>query len=310
MDGVNVRDLKNLVRLGVHKYDSNARLLSPDPSQADRSVALHWEGSKILSTTRAEALAAGALNKVERAATKGVAMKEGVATATRWMPGNRFRRDLEKLVSLAAQEAKDTAAHIELDAKRQAVLSARTAGKDELTPRQRLQRLKTAQIAIFRRQAEERRNRTATENAAESVVRSDAVAEAREDERDSTKTARLEMKVRRANRVADIERREGELGEEREREKQRRQRDVKRAKNREQRRRIDRARQAATRTESNLFTTNASELLRHVRRHSSLCNKARESEGMRKWVKEQRVHKDDMRRRLLERVKELQDQKR
>lgn len=315
LDGVSASDLKHLGRLGIHKYDPIARPLwpgnplGPDPSQAD-SAAPHWEGSKNLSPTRASALAAEALDKVARAAATGVAARDGVATATTWVPGNRFRRDLEKLVSLAAQEAKDAAAQIELDTKRRAVLSARSEGQDELTPRQRLQRLKAAEMAIFRREVDEQRHRTAAENAAEDIMRSNAVAEAREDERDSAETARLEVKVRRANQVADIKRRERELREEREREEQRRQGDVKRAKNRQRRRRTDRARQAASRAESNAFSTNASELIRHVRKHTSVCRKTQETEGMRKWVKDQKAHKDEMRQRLLERVKELQEHKR
>lgn len=311
--GVFAGDLDRLQAREVHKYDPEARPLSrgdtlgPSPAQLHPSIP-RWEGSTNLSPTRNGSGVVGAVDEV----AKAVAVKDGVTMATTWVPGNRFRRDLEKLVSMAAQEAQDAVVREELELKRQAVLLAKGGGtnKDDLTPRQRLERVKAAEIAIFRREVAEQREMTAAENAAQQCARSNAVLEAREHARDSAETARLGMQVMRANQIADNKLREDELEEEREREQAKRQGDVEMAKYRERRRRRARAKQMATRDASNAFTANASELIRHVRKHTSACYKAQVSEGMKQWVIGQKKHKDEMRRRLLERVKELQKRKR
>ncbi|CAN0537052.1 unnamed protein product, partial [Ectocarpus sp. 12 AP-2014] len=77
---------------------ADPRAMGPSPPR--------WAGSQTMAAARtAGGLAARALEKVARAA---VAADAAAATST-WVPGNRFRVGLEKLVQMAAHEAQDAA---------------------------------------------------------------------------------------------------------------------------------------------------------------------------------------------------------
>lgn len=270
----------------------------------------HWTSSENMSTSRAGELAGRTVNNVARAARGGAAKAGEAIPATTWVPGNRFRRDLEKLVYLKAREAQETLEQNELDEKRKNVLQARSGEREEPSPRDRLERLKAAEIAAFRREASERRTRVVEAKVADAAVRSSAVTEARENARENAEWARLEMEVSKSTQARDRLEREVERGEERLREEERRQGDIDAARARVQQRQADRTRQAVSRAESNSFMTNASELVRRVRKHTAVYYKTQDARGMRKWVKGQKASNDETRRRLLKRVQELQTQKR
>lgn len=315
LEGLHASEVERLGSLTVRKHDpelaptSVGNALLQEAPRADPS-APRWTGSKTISTGRAGGLAAGVLNKMARAVAVGAAVGDGLVAASTWVPGNRFRRDLEKLVSLAAQQAHDAAERKELDARKQVVLHTRNGERGEPSPRERLGRLKAAEMAIFRREVEEIRARATAERSAEDFVRSNTVAGARANERESAEFVRADTGARRAKQIVDITRRQMGVEGVRRRETEKRGGDVETAKLRERQRRAGRARQAHLRAESSTFAASASELMRHVRKHTTMCHKAQHAGRMRKWVKGQKAYEEEMRRRLLERVKELQEQKR
>lgn len=274
-------------------------VLAPSPPR--------WASSQTMAAVRsAGGLAAEAMEKVARAA----AAADEAATASTWVPGNRFRMGLEKLVRLDAHELKDAAEKAGLSARRDTVSRARRGERAEPSPRDRLERLKAAEADIFRRESDEINHRAAFEKAIhDHELRVNAV-EAREYARESRKHVAETLEAGLASKMADIGRREGEAEAERRRSLEKRQADVQAAKAKAAKRREDRAKQALSLAESRTFTANASQLARHVRKHASMSYKAQNARGMRQWVKGQRLHKEDMRRRMLRRVQELQEQKR
>eukprot|EP00903_Cladosiphon_okamuranus_P010060 g9535.t1 len=274
-------------------------VLAPSPPR--------WASSQTMAAARsAGGLAAEAMEKVARAA----AAADEAASASTWVPGNRFRMGLERLVRLDAHELQEATEKARLSARRDTVSRARQAERAESSPRDRLERLKAAEADIFRRESDEINHRAAFEKAIhERELRVNAV-EAREYMLKSRKHVAETLETRRANKMADSRRREGEAEAERRRSLEKRQADVHLAKARAAKRREDRAKQALSLAESRTFTANASQLARHVGKHASMAYKAQHARGVRQWVKGQRLHKEEMRRRMLRRVQELQEQKR
>lgn len=278
---------------------SGRGVLAPSPPR--------WASSQTMAAARtAGTLAAEAMAKVARAA----AAADEAATASTWVPGNRFRMGLERLVHQNAHELQDAAERAGLSARRDTVSRARQAERAEPSPRERLERLKAAETAIFRRESDEIYHRAAFEKAIhDHELRLNAV-EAREHARGSRKHVAEALETELAIKMADARRRESEAEEERRRSLERREADVEAAKTRAAKRRDGRTKQALSLAESRVFAANASQLARHVGKHASTSYKAQTARGMRQWVKGQRLHKEDMRRRMLRRVQELQEQKR
>lgn len=275
------------------------RMASPAPPR--------WAGSQTMSAARtAGVLAAGALEKVARAA----AAADKAASASTWVPGNRFKVGLEKLVRMAAHDAQDAAEKEELSARRDAVARARQEERAEPSPRDRLERLKAAEIAIFRRGSDEIKGRAALERAMHVHELKASAAEAKEYMRNGRRLAAKVLEDQLANQISGIKKREREVYGERQRKMDMRDADVEAAKARAARRREGRAKQATCVAESNAFTANASQLARHVGKFTTTSHKAQNARGMRRWVKDQKVHKEDMRIRMLKRVQELQEEKR
>lgn len=274
-------------------------VLAPSPPR--------WASSQTTAAApTAGGLAAEAMEKVARAA----AAADEAATASTWVPGNRFRMGLEKLVHLAAHELQDTAEKAELSARRNAVSRARRAEHAEPSPRDRLEGLKAAEAAIFRNESDEINDRAALEKAIhDHELRMNAV-EARGYQRESRRYVTEALEAELANKMADSRRRESEVERERHRKLEKRQADVQAAKARVTKRREGRTNQALRLEQSRVFTANVSQLAWHVGKHASMSYKAQNARGMRQWVTGQKLHKEDMRRRMLRRVQELQEQKR
>lgn len=295
--------------LGRFNGLSGRVLLRPESPVArmETSLVPRWAGSYTISTARnAEGLAAEALEKVARVAA---AADEAVATRT-WVPGNRFKRNLEKLVHLAAFESQNAAEDRELTARREAVVRTKIVEHAEPTPRDRLERLKAAEVAIFRREADERRCKAALDNALDRANRVANAAEAKECMRDSKELTDSCAKARRIRQIAESKQREDEVKHEHDVSLEKRNVDVQIAKARAFERRASREKQALCRAESNTFTANASQIARHVGKYSTISSKANAIGNKRRWVKGQQVHKEEMRRRMLKRVEELQETKR
>lgn len=309
---VAVGDLEHFTGVGGRGLTPGLRSRSPgSPGRHDGgrrgTPPPRWAGSQTMAAARTGGQkTASVLEAVEKAA----AAADEAATASPWVPGNRFRRDLEKLVSLAARESRDVAAEKGLSARRDIVTRARNTEHLEPTPRDRLERLKAAEVAVFRRESDELKRKEAVEKAVEVVERACNIAEAREFAREGATRTKSCMEARRSKNVSDARRREEEVEEERLREEERRQADVRVAKERASQRRAERAKQALCRAESNAFTANASELTRHLGKHVTTCRKAQSAGGLRRWVQGQKADKDELRRRMLKRVQELQEQKR
>lgn len=278
---------------------SGRGVLAPSPPR--------WASSQTMAAARtAGGLAAEAMEKVARAA----AAADEAATASTWVPGNRFRMGLEKLVHLAAHELQDATEKAGLSARRDTVSRARHAEHAEPSPRDRLERLKAAEAAIFRRESDEINDRAAFEKAIHNHELKINAVEAREYVRESRRHAVEALEAELSNKVADSKRRESEVEVERRRSLEKRQADVQAAKARATKRREGRTNQALSLAESRAFTENASQLARYVGKHASVSHKAQNARGMRQWVKGQKLHKEDMRRRMLRRVQNLQEQKR
>lgn len=278
---------------------ADPRVMGPSPPR--------WAGSQTMAAARtAGGLAARALEKVARAA---VAADAAAATST-WVPGNRFRVGLEKLVQTAAHEAQDAAKEVELSARRDTVSRARQTERIEPSPRDRVEKLKAAEVAIFRRETDEINRRAALERAIHDHELQVNAAEAREYMRDGKRLTAESMKADLDNQKCIIKKRESDVEEERQRNLDKRNADVHFAKDRVAQRRKDRAKQELRRAESNTFTANASQLARHVCKHAAVSHKAQKARGIRRWAKENKNHEQDGRRRMLRRVQELQEQKR
>lgn len=312
VEGIALGDLESFRGVGGRGLTPGLRSRSPgSPPNRDgvrRSTpSPRWAGSQTVAAARAGGQKTTWALEV---AEKATAAADEAATATPWVPGNRFRRDLERLVSLAARESRGAAVEKELSARRDIVMRARNTEHLEPTPRDRLERLKAAEVAVFRRESDELRHKAAVEKAVETVERSSNVAEAREFARGGAKLTKSCMEARRSKHVSDARRWEEEVEEERLREEERQQGDVRMAKVRASQRRAERVKQALCRAESSAFTANASELSRHLGKHATKCRKAQSAGGMQRWIKGEKAHKDEMRRRMLRRVQELQEQKR
>ncbi|CAN0006826.1 unnamed protein product [Ectocarpus sp. 12 AP-2014] len=278
---------------------ADPRAMGPSPPR--------WAGSQTMAAARtAGGVAERALEKVARAA---VAADAAAATST-WVPGNRFRVGLEKLVQMAAHEAQDAAKEVELSARRDTVSRARQTERIEPSPRCRVEKLKAAEVAIFRREADEISRGAALERAIHDHELKVNAAEAREYMRDGKRLMAESVKADLENQKCIIKKRESDVEEERQRNLDKRNADVDSAKARVAQRRKDRAKQELRRAESNTFTANASQLARHVCKHAAVSYRAQNTRGMRRWAKGNKNHEEDGRRRMLRRVQELQEQKR
>ncbi|CAM9902934.1 unnamed protein product [Ectocarpus sp. 6 AP-2014] len=278
---------------------ADPRAMGPSPPR--------WAGSQTMAAARtAGGLAARALEKVARAA---VAADAAAATST-WVPGNRFRVGLEKLVQMAAHEAQDAAKEVELSARRDTVSRARQTERIEPSPRDRVEKLKAAEVAIFRREADEINRRATLERAIHDHELKVNAAEAREYMRDGKRLTAESVKADLENQKCIIKKRESDVEEERQRNLDKRNADVDSAKARVAQRRKDRAKQELRRAESNAFTANASQLARHVCKHAAVSYRAQNTRGMRRWAKGNKNDEEDGRRRMLRRVQELQEQNR
>lgn len=311
-DGIAISELNRFKGLDGHEFDTKLRPRSPgSPVGRDRERMAppppRWAGSQAVTTARRAGVpAAGTLDKAAKTAT---AADEAVAAST-WVPGNRFRRDLEKLVRLAACASRNAAEEKRLSARRNIVLRTRKAEHAEPTPRDRLERLKAAEIAIFRGECAERNSRAALEKITDKAERATNAADAREYVRDGKRLAKSYMEAKLAKQGADTKQREDEVEDERRQKQENRQADLQLAKARAAQRRADRAKQALCRAESNTFTASASLLARHVGKHATTAFKAQNVGGLRQWVNKQKTHKEQVQLRLLRRVQELQEQKR
>lgn len=303
LNGLNGR---GLVPVEPRTVSQNSPLGRPGVQMIGSSPP-RWASSQTMSAARAAGgLATKALERVAKAA----AAADEAASPSTWVPGNRFRMGLEKLVHLAAHKAQDAAENVELSAKRDTATRVRHAEHAEPSPRERLERLKAADVAIFRQESDEINDRAALERAIrEHDLKINAV-EAREYARDSRRQAAEALEANLANQMADIKKRESEVESERRRSSRKRQADVGSAKARVAQRREGRAKQALHLAESNTFSTSASQLARHVGKHTTMLNKAQNARGIRRWVQGQKAHKEDMRRRMLTRVLMLQEEKR
>ncbi|CAM9206404.1 unnamed protein product [Hapterophycus canaliculatus] len=277
----------------------SGRMTSPSPPR--------WAGSQTMSAARtAGGLAAGALGKVARAALAA----DKAAAASTWVPGNRFKVCIEKLVHMAAHEAQDAAGKEELSARRETVARARQEERAQPSPRDRLERLKAAEVAIFRRKTHEMKDRAALERAMHGHELKANAVEARECMQNGRKLAAKVLEEELANQITGIKKQESKVDRERQRKLDKREADVGTAKARAARRREGRAKQALCVAESNVFAAHASQLARHIGKFASTSHKAQNVRGMRRWVKDRKVEKEDMRRRMLKRVQELQEEKR
>lgn len=266
-----------------------------------------WVSSQTMSSARAAGgLAAKALEKVARAA----AAADEAASPSTWVPGNRFRAGLEKLVHLTAHKAQGAAEKVELSVRRDNATRAWHAEHAEPSPRERLEKLKAAEVAIFRHDSDAMNDRAALERAIRDHELKANAVEAREYARGNRKLAAEVLEVNLANQIADTKKRESEVECERRRSSRKRHTDVESAKARVAQRQDGRAKQALRVAESNAFTRSASQLARHVNKHATVLIKAQNARGVRRWVKDQKVHKENMHRRMLSRVQNLQEQKR
>lgn len=255
---------------------------------------------------RAGGLAAAALEKVAKAA----AAADEAAAASTWVPGNRFRRDLERLVSLTAREKQVAIEEKDLRSKRDAVLRAKTAAHEELSPRDRLERLKAAEIAVFRRENEELKKRADFDIAFEKVSRSANVTTAREYMRTGQEFVKASVEKKLAQKMTQFKQEQDKTEEDRQRVLERNGADAQEATAMAIRRRFERDKQAARRAESNEFMANASQLERHMGRHATASHKKQHTGILRRWVKGQKDHEEEIRRRMLQRVEALQERKR
>ncbi len=266
-----------------------------------------WASSQTMTAARtAGGLAAEALEKVAKAA----AAADKAALASTWVPGNRFRVGLEKLVHLATHEAQDAVGKEELSARRDTVSRARQAERAEPSPRERLERLRAAEVAIFRLESDEIRERAALERAIHDHELKANAVEAREYMRISQRQTAEALEAELATKMKDSKRREVEAEGERRRSLEKRRSDVEAAKARLAQGREGRAKQALSLAESRAFTANASQLARLMGKHATASCKVQTRKGLSQWVKSQKAHKEDMRRRMLKRVQELQERKR
>lgn len=289
-----------------------SRLHSPgSPAGRDDSrpgpPPLRWVGSQTMSAAKSRG--GPAVEDLEKVARAAAAEDEATAAST-WIPGNRFRRDLEKLVQLAARDSQDASKERELSARRENVCRARNVERGGPSPRDRLEKLKAADVAIFRRESDALKDRSASEKARDEASRVVNVATVRGSMRDGKQLARLWVEDRQEKETADVRRREDELGVERHRQLEKRNADVTAAKTRATQRQAERSKKALYVAESNAFTANTSQLARYVGKYATMSHKSHNARGMRQLVKGKKVHEEDTRRRMLRRVQELQEQKR
>lgn len=304
LDGL---DGQRLVPVEPRPVSPSNPLGRPDVHMKGCPSPPRWASSQTMSAARAAGgLAAKALEKVARAA----AAADEAASPSTWVPGNRFRVGLEKLVHLTAHRAQDAAEKAELSGRRDNATRARHAEHAEPSPRERLEKLKAAEAAIFRHESDEINDRAAFERAIRDHELKASAMEAREYARDNRRLAAEALEVNLANQMVDTKKRESNVERERRRSLRKRQSDVESAKARVAQRQEVRAKQALRVEESNAFTTSASQLARHVNKHAAVLSKAQNARGVRRWVKDQKAHKEDMHRRMLSRVQKLQEQKR
>lgn len=304
LDGL---DGRGLVLVEPRPISPGSPVGRPGFAQTGPAPPPRWASSQTMTAARtAGGLAAEALEKVAMAA----AAADKAAVASTWVPGNRFRMGLEKLVHLAAHEAQDAVGKEELSTRRDAVSKARQAERAEPSPRERLERLRAAEVAIFRREADEIRERAALERAIHGHEMKTNAVEAREYMRVSQRHTAKALEAELATKMKDSKRRKAEAEGERQRSLEKRRSDLEAAKARVAQGRKGRAKQALSLAESRAFTANASQLARLVGKHATASCKVQTKKGLNQWVKSQKVYKEDMRRRMLKRVQELQERKR
>lgn len=266
-----------------------------------------WAGSQTVSVARcARGLAASASDRIDAVPSEA----DKAAVENTWVPGNRFRRDLEKLVYLAARESQGAIEKRELSARRETVSRARNAEHFEPTPRERLESLKAADVAVFRREFLEKKVDAAFEKARETAERSANAADARGYKLDCSRLTKTYMETRLEKQVDDIKDRDAMMEEERLQKVEQRHLDVEIAKARAMQRRADQTKQASRHTECNTFASNTSQLTRYLGKYATKSHRAQTAGVLRKRVKEQKSDKQEMRWRMLKRVQELQKQKR
>ena len=251
----------------------------------------------------------GAVGDLEKLARAAAAEDEATAAST-WIPGNRFRRDLEKLVQMATRDSQDASKERELSARRENVCRVRNVERGGPSPRDRLEALKAADVAIFRRESDALKDRSASEKARDEASRAVNVATVKGSLREGKQLAKLWIEDRQEKQIADVRKRENEVEVERHRLLEKRQADVAAAKARVTQRQAERSKKALYVAESNAFTANTSQLARYVGKYATMSHKSQNARGMRQWVKGKKVHEEDTRRRMLRRVQQLQEQKR
>ncbi|CAM9438906.1 unnamed protein product, partial [Discosporangium mesarthrocarpum] len=247
---------------------------------------------------------------VDKEAAAEVVPKHGLLGAVQWVPGNRFRRDLEKLVALSAEQAQAQSDERDLEDRRQSVRLARSGERSEPSPRERLERLRAAEMALHRREVLERREHATAERASEQQGRVEAAASAREASR--TRRESLQLRLDEARTERALEAVEGHRQTERMLhqmvEVRRAEGNV--ARERAEGRRALHTRQAVAVAENLGFAVGMSQVMRYCQRQRAAEKRAREKGGLRQQVRDRRVCKEEVRQRLLLRVEELQSQKR
>ena len=268
---------------------------------------IRWAGSQTMSAAKSRG--GGAVGDLEKLARAAAAEDEATAAST-WIPGNRFRRDLEKLVQMATRDSQDASKERELSARRENVCRVRNVERGGPSPRDRLEALKAADVAIFRRESDALKDRSASEKARDEASRAVNVATVKGSLREGKQLAKLWIEDRQEKQIADVRKRENEVEVERHRLLEKRQADVAAAKARVTQRQAERSKKALYVAESNAFTANTSQLARYVGKYATMSHKSQNARGMRQWVKGKKVHEEDTRRRMLRRVQQLQEQKR
>lgn len=264
------------------------------------SSARHWAGSTKIS---------GVKGLGGKQLTTFLTVDKAVS-ARSWVPGNRFKWGLEKLVQQTALESQQEKRERDLRAKKDAVAKARSAEHSELTPRVRIEIQKAKEIAEFRRETDEVQYRAALENEIGKAERANKVAMAKEEEIISKRLSKLYMEEKLEEQLADIKKSAERVEEERNKKTELWGKDVQIAMARAMQRKRERARQAKRREECFTFTANASRLVRNVRQHETMSRKARSVNWKKLWVQRNKAEKEDLHRRLLRRVEDLQSQNR
>lgn len=287
---------------------SKGSTVEGDGVRTSFSSARRWAGSTKISgvkTLGGAAVRGGAGKDLTTVLTVDKA-----ASARTWVPGNRFKRGLEKLVQQTALESQQEKRERDLRAKKDAIAKARSTEHPELTPRVRIEIEKAKEIAEFRRESDEVQYRAALENEIGKAERANKVAMAKEQEIICKRLSKLYTEERLEEQLADIKQSAERVNEERTKKAELWGQDVQIAMDRAMQSKRERARQAIRRAECSTFTSNASRLVRYVRQHETMSRKARSANRKRQWVERNKAQKEELHRRLLRRVEDLQSQNR